>query len=241
MNLNLYRNFLLFFLICNVNFSQKNMNLDVIKGIKKPDLVGDSIMLERNTYKAFKKMESAAEKDGINLKIVSAYRGYDRQKLIWNKKYIKFTTTYSLEPLKAINEIIRYSTIPGTSRHHWGTDIDIIDGNYSDLEDVEDVLIASKFENNNIFYDVKQWMNLNSEKFGFFITYNNDPNRTGFDHEPWHYSYAPISKKILKILIESDLKQIIKKEDINGSEYFNDEFINKYVNENILDINPDLK
>ena len=106
MNLNLYRNFLLFFLICNVNFSQKNMNLDVIKGIKKPDLVGDSIMLEKNTYKAFKKMESAAEKDGINLKIVSAYRGYDRQKLIWNKKYIKFTTTYSLEPLKAINEII---------------------------------------------------------------------------------------------------------------------------------------
>ena len=58
MNLNLYRNFLLFFLICNVNFSQKNMNLDVIKGIKKPDLVGDSIMLEKNTYKAFKKMES---------------------------------------------------------------------------------------------------------------------------------------------------------------------------------------
>ena len=53
--------------------------------------------------------------------------------------------------------------------------------------------------------------------------------------------YAPISKKILKILIESDLKQIIKKEDINGFEYFNDEFINKYVNENILDINPDLK
>ena len=170
MNLNLYRNFLLFFLICNVNFSQKNMNLDVIKGIKKPDLVGDSIMLERNTYKAFKKMESAAEKDGINLKIVSAYRGYDRQKLIWNKKYIKFTTTYSLEPLKAINEIIQYSTIPGTSRHHWGTDIDIIDGNYSDLEDV---LIASKFENNNIFYDVKQWMNLNSEKFGFFIYHKN--------------------------------------------------------------------
>ena len=55
MNLNLYRNFLLFFLICNVNFSQKNMNLDVIKGIKKPDLVGDSIMLEKNTYKALKK------------------------------------------------------------------------------------------------------------------------------------------------------------------------------------------
>ena len=27
--------------------------------------------------------------------------------------------------IDAINEIIRFSTIPGTSRHHWGTDIDI--------------------------------------------------------------------------------------------------------------------
>jgi LAS superfamily LD-carboxypeptidase LdcB len=211
MNLNLYRNFLLFFLICNVNFSQKNMNLDVIKGIKKPDLVGDSIMLEKNTYKAFKKMESAAEKDGINLKIVSAYRGYDRQKLIWNKKYNKFTDEYSLNPMDAINEIIRFSTIPGTSRHHWGTDIDIIDGKYPDENNV---LMSEKYEKGGIFYDLKKWLSNNSEKFGFFLTYNNDPKRKGFEYEPWHYSYKPSSKKYLKLLLISEF---------------------------IMDINPDLK
>ena len=63
----------------------------------------------------------------------------------------------------------------------------------------------------------------------------------GFDYEPWHYSYAPVSKKILNKLIESGLKQIIQKENINGAEYFNDEFLTKYINQNILDINPDLK
>ena len=238
MNLRMCRTCLIFFFVCSISFSQKNMNLNIIRGIKKPDLVGDSILLERNTFHAFNKMKDAAKKDGFNLKIVSAYRGYERQKYIWNNKYNKFTNTHSLEPLKAIKEIIRYSTIPGTSRHHWGTDIDIIDEKYSDEEDV---LKTSKFEKGGVFYDIKNWLDLNSEKFGFFITYNNDTKRKGFEHEPWHYSYAPISKKILNTLIKSGLKKIIKKENINGAEYFNDVFISKYISENILDINPDLK
>jgi len=238
MNLRLLRVCLLFFLICNINFSQINMDLDIIRGIKKPDLVGDTILLESRTHKAFEKMANEAKKDGFKLKIVSAYRGYDRQKQIWNNKYNKFTKTHSLEPIKAIEEIIRYSTIPGTSRHHWGTDIDIIDGNFPDEKDV---LMSSKFEKGGVFYGIKQWLDLNSKKFGFYLTYNNNPKRMGFDYEPWHYSYAPISKKILNKLIESGLKQIIQKEKINGVEYFNDEFIIKYINQNILDINPDLK
>ena len=238
MNLRIYQIHLMFFFICSISFSQKNMDLNIVRGIKKPDLVGDSILLERNTYYAFKKMEDAAKKDGFNLKIVSAYRGYERQKHIWNNKYNKFTNTHSLEPLKAIKEIIRYSTIPGTSRHHWGTDIDIIDENYSDQENV---LMTSKFEKGGVFYNVKKWLDLNSEKFGFYITYNNNPNRKGFDYEPWHYSYAPVSIKILDILMNSEIKKIIEKESINGVEYFNDEFISKYINENILDINPALK
>ncbi len=39
----------------------------------------------------------------------------------------------------------------------------------------------------------------------------------------------------------NEVKKIIEKESINGAEYFNDEFISKYINENILDINPALK
>ena len=69
--------------------------------------MGDTIKLETQTYRAFKKMESAAKNDGINLKIVSDYRGYDRQKIIWNKKYERCTNEFSFEPKKAILEIIR--------------------------------------------------------------------------------------------------------------------------------------
>jgi len=236
MNLNI--NLLLFLIFCNINFSQNSMDLDILHGIKNPDLVGDTIKLEKNTFNAFNKMQIAAKKDGINLKIASAHRGYDRQKLIWNTKFKKFTTEFNLKPGQAVYEIIRFSTIPGTSRHHWGTEIDIIDNNYPDEEDV---LIAKKFEKGGIFFKVKNWLNINSKKFGFYITYNSDPNRKGFEHEPWHYSYAPISKKMLSLFLKSDLKKFIKKEEIKGSEYFTDDFIEKYKKEYILDINKDLK
>ena len=228
----------LFFLICNEFYSQATVDLEIIIGKSQSNLVGDSIRLEVNTYKAFKKMEAAAKRDGIYLKIVSAYRGFERQKLIWNNKYEKFTNDFSLEPEKAISEIIRFSTVPGTSRHHWGTDIDIIDGNFPDEENV---LVSEKFEKDGLFYKVKNWLNNNSENFGFYLTYTNDKNRKGFEFEPWHYSYKPVSVKYYRALIKTDLKKIIKSLDINGSDYFDESFIDTYIAENIMDINPDLK
>tara|TARA_B100000575_G_scaffold136105_1_gene108491 strand:+ start:4600 stop:5232 length:633 start_codon:yes stop_codon:yes gene_type:complete len=210
----------------------------MLHGINNPNLVGDSIQLEKRTFDAFKKMEKAALKDGIKLKIVSAYRSYDRQKTIWNNKYLRFTKDYNLEPEKAISEIMRFSTIPGTSRHHWGTEIDIIDGKH---KDEEDVLIGEKFKKNGIFYEMKKWLDRNSEKYGFYIVYTDDKKRKGFEHEPWHFSYKPASMELLKLFIKSDLKKVIKNGEIKGSEYFTNEFIEKYIKEFILDINKELK
>ncbi len=216
----------------------QSMNFDMLHGINNPNLVGDSIQLEKRTFDAFKKMEKAALKDGIKLKIVSAYRSYDRQKTIWNNKYLRFTKDYNLEPEKAISEIMRFSTIPGTSRHHWGTEIDIIDGKH---KDEEDVLIGEKFKKNGIFYEMKKWLDRNSEKYGFYIVYTDDKKRKGFEHEPWHFSYKPASMELLKLFIKSDLKKVIKNGEIKGSEYFTNEFIEKYIKEFILDINKELK
>lgn len=238
MKINLISLIIVFFLFCNKSYCQKIMNLDQLIGLNNNNLIGDSIKLESETYYAFKKMQIAAKKDGINLKIISAYRDYERQKLIWNNKYKKFTEEYSLNPNEAILEIIRFSTIPGTSRHHWGTDIDIIDGNFPDEENV---LVSEKFEKDGLFYKLKNWLDNNSENFGFYLTYTNDKNRKGFEFEPWHYSYKPVSVKYYRALIKTDLKKIIKSLDINGSDYFDESFIDTYIAENIMDINPDLK
>ena len=231
--------YLFLIILTQISYGQ-SMKFDMLHGINNPNLVGDSIKLEKRTFNAFKKMEKAALMDGIELKIISAYRSYDRQKTIWNNKYLRFTKDYNLEPEKAINEIIRFSTIPGTSRHHWGTEIDIIDGKY-ELDEDEDVLIAEKFKKNGVFYEMKKWLDSNSENYGFYIVYTDDQKRKGFEHEPWHFSYKPISMELLKLFRKSDLKKVIKNGEIKGSEYFTNEFIEKYIKEYILDINKDLK
>jgi LAS superfamily LD-carboxypeptidase LdcB len=77
--------------------------------------------------KAFEEMQKEARKAGIELEIVSAYRSYERQQRIWNRKYTS-NAKQGLSPEKNIQKIIEYSTLPGTSRHHWGTDVDLIDG-----------------------------------------------------------------------------------------------------------------
>ena len=216
------KNLFLLLIFCNLCISQK-MDLEILHGIKNPDLVGDTIRLEKNTFQAFKKMRNAAKKDGIDLKIVSSYRSYERQKLIWNNKFIKYTQEFKLKPEWPIRSLAR---------------IDIIDGKFADEKNV---LISEKFMKGGIFFNIKKWLDKNSAKFGFYITYDDDPNRKGFEYEPWHFSYYPISKKMLSLFLKSDLKKIIKTDEIKGSEYFTDEFIEMYKKEYLLDINKILK
>ena len=218
--------------------NSQNIDYKTLLGIEHSNLVGDSIKLEKNTFIAMEKMRKAALLDGVKIKVVSGFRDFERQKQIWNRKFKKFTTENNLSDLDAIKEIIRFSTIPGTSRHHWGTEIDVID---EDFKNEKNLLISNKYEDGGIFEKLKKWMDNNSQKFGFYLTYDNNINRKGFEYEPWHYSYLPESKKYLKSFLKIDIVEIISKVDIEGKELFNEKFISDYINNNILEINPDLK
>ena len=218
--------------------NSQNIDYKTLLGIEHSNLVGDSIKLEKNTFIAMEKMRKAALLDGIKIKVVSGFRDFERQKQIWNRKFKKFTTENNLSDLEAIKEIIRFSTIPGTSRHHWGTEIDVID---EDFKNEKNLLISKKYEEGGIFEKLKKWMDNNSQKFGFYLTYDNNINRKGFEYEPWHYSYLPESKRYLKSFLKIDIVEIISKVDIEGKELFNEKFISDYINNNILEINPDLK
>lgn len=218
--------------------NSQNIDYKTLLGIEHSNLVGDSIKLEKNTFIAMEKMRKAALLDGIKIKVVSGFRDFERQKQIWNRKFKKFTTENNLSDLDAIKEIIRFSTIPGTSRHHWGTEIDVID---EDFKNEKNLLISKKYEEGGIFEKLKKWMDNNSQKFGFYLTYDDNINRKGFEYEPWHYSYLPESKRYLKSFLKIDIVEIISKVDIQGKELFNEKFISDYINNNILEINPDLK
>ena len=214
--------------------------------LSEKQLTGQSVSnKDKNEYfimlpevlESFKLMRKAALEEGINIKVVSGFRSFSKQKKIWNNKFIKNDSLgYSIQ--ENIEKIMEYSTIPGTSRHHWGTDIDIIDGNTLSSGDV---LLTEKFYGDGPFVNLKNWLEENSEQFGFFLVYTNDNKRNGFKYEPWHYSYGPLSKKFLKKSIEINFKKILNEKNILGSEYMNDEFFVSYKNNFMLGINPKLK
>ena len=229
---------ILMLLLANKLVHTQEINTEILIGMDDSRIVSDTILLEKETYSAFIKMKDAAEKDGIIIKLVSGFRDFYRQQMIWNNKYKKFTNEFSLDGPTAIKEIIRFSTIPGTSRHHWGTEIDIIDKNF---ENEKDLLISKKYEEGGIFNSLKKWMDKNSKRFGFYIVYDDDSNRPGFEYEPWHYTYKPVSDLYQREFFKLNLKSIISKTKVEGKEFINDEFIKKYIDENIMGISSHLK
>ena len=218
---------------------QAKFSRDQLIGKGNPDIIGDTYTstMHKETGVAFQKMKSEAAKQNIAIEVVSAYRSFQRQKEIFEGKYSKYMAQ-GLEPLKAIEKIIEYSTIPGTSRHHWGTELDIIDSNAKPRP--KSVLLPELFHAKGPFCKLKDWLDENANSFGFYEVYTNNANRKGFKYEPWHFSYAAVSKPMLTAYKKLDIRSILQEEKIMGSEYFSEAFIEKYRSENILDINPKL-
>ncbi len=204
---------------------------------------GSPSLTEKNGYRlrpeaaeAFDRMAAAAKKEGIGIQVVSSYRDYAHQNRIWERKYRDYTAR-GMNPLAAIEKIIEYSTIPGTSRHHWATDLDIIQAGTGVTSNVLD---PDKFHGTGPFCELKAWLDKHAESFGFYEVYTNDYGRKGFNYEPWHFSYAPLSIDYLKDYKKLDIAQILQQNKLLGSEAFTSAFIEKYRTENILDINPKL-
>ncbi len=213
------------------------ISTEELLGKGSPNLYGSGYQLRKEAHKAFLKMQKAAQADGIAIQIVSSYRSFEHQKNIWNDKFKRFTYQ-GLSSVEAIHKIIEYSTIPGTSRHHWGTDIDIIDAN---PKAPASLLQPKNYYNQGVYTPLREWMDENARKFDFHLVYTKNENRKGFKHEPWHFSYAPLSIPYLEKYRKLDLKKVFQEEtDICGSQNFSEVFIQNYVTENVLDINPSL-
>lgn len=213
------------------------IDLDLLLGKKEITASTEEFNLLPQAALAFKAMQTAAKKEGIDLKVVSSFRSYTAQKNIWNRKYKRYISE-GLSGPEAITKIIEYSTLPGTSRHHWGTDIDMIEGS---KKVAGDVLLEKHFDQ-GAYQKLHQWLLKNATRFGFDIVYTKDSLRKGFFYEPWHYSYTPLSKEFLKTYREKGLIYTIKQDStLEGKEFISPKFIERYYRENVLGINPLLK
>lgn len=142
----------------------------------------ESAWLRAETARAFQIMADSAAKDGIRIFVVSATRNHEYQSDIWTRKW----DSRNGSPEEKALSILEYSSMPGTSRHHWGTDFDI--------NSVE----PSYFESGQ-GAKVYEWMHEHAAKYGFFQPYTAQMRgRTGYNEEKWHWSYQPIARKLLK-------------------------------------------
>lgn len=147
----------------------------------------------------------AAKAAGFELRIASGYRNFERQLAIFNAKAegrrpllddsgapLDVSTLSNREKL---NAILRFSALPGTSRHHWGTDFDVVDA-AAVSADYCVQLTAAECAPGGVFAGLHQWLDdyLATGNSGFYRPY--DCDRGGVAPEPWHLSYAPVADEL---------------------------------------------
>ncbi len=205
-------------------------------GRGKPILYGKGYRLLKKAHQAFLEMNYEARKSGMNIRVVSSYRSFNHQNLIWERKYKRYRSR-KLTPKEAVFSNIRYTAIPGSSRHHWGTEIDVVNGS---IKTSRYPLSTKNFHGYGIYKSFREWMDANAHKFGYYQVYTNDHTRKGFKYEPWHYSFAELGKPMLKAYREREVQELLKKQELLGRQHFTEAFIKKYTKDNIMGINRNL-
>jgi LAS superfamily LD-carboxypeptidase LdcB len=175
---------------------------------------------------AVRELCEAAAHAGIELTIVSSFRDFERQAAIWNGKYRgeRPLLDRAGQPLDAaqldekgkVDAILLWSALPGASRHHWGTDFDVIDRSAVPA-DYRPRLTSDEFAPDGPFARLNDWLSLNLAQFGFFRPYRTD--RGGVHPEPWHLSYAPVAGPALTGLTLDVLYEAIDKSEVLGREH----------------------
>jgi len=205
-------------------------------GRGRPTLYGTGYKMQKRAHQAFLEMNYAAKRNDMNIRVVSSYRSFNHQNLIWTRKYKRYRSR-NLTSQQAVWYNIRYTAIPGSSRHHWGTEIDVVNGS---IKTSRYPLNTKNFHGYGIYKSFREWMDSNAHKYGFYQVYTNDHNRRGFKYEPWHYSFAELAKPMLRDYSQRDIQAILQKQDLLGKKYFTNSFLEKYTDHNILGINRSL-
>ncbi|MEX2151418.1 MAG: M15 family metallopeptidase [Steroidobacteraceae bacterium] len=178
-------------------------------------------LLHAAAAEPFLAMRAAAARAGYDLVPVSSFRDFERQRSIWNAKYrgerpaldrrerpVRMRT---LDPGARIETILCWSALPGASRHHWGTDIDVADGRVAGYRPR---LAADEYRRGGPFAALSRWLSANMRHFGFYRPYAS--RRPGVQPEPWHLSYAPVARGALAAMTMELLASAIRDNGVDG-------------------------
>lgn len=210
------------------------LNLSIF-GIENNHLVTtqDGFLLHKKTINDFLAMQQAALEDGIEIMLASSFRDFERQLLIWNNKFNGIRPVFDkygeqvdlaiLDDWQKVQAILLYSAMPGTSRHHWGSDIDVFD-KAAISEDYQLQLEPHEYEQGGLFEKLSKWLNVNAAKHNFYRPYAKD--KGGVAPELWHLSHIPVATSCLaQFKLNADqLLNLLIKNEICGLEAIKENF-----------------
>lgn len=173
----------------------------------------------------FSNLRRAAAQAGFDLRPESSFRDFSRQLAIWNGKFSGERPVYDaagramdmsrLAPAERVSAILLWSALPGASRHHWGTDLDLIDAaavpaGYRVQLTVEEFAAAGPFA------PLARWLDEHAGRFGFFRPFRGV--LSGVQAEPWHFSFAPVAEPARRALSPKVLRTAIADAPLLGKD-----------------------
>lgn len=204
------------------------ISFDKLSGRKSDNLVAYNAhhKLTPSALVAFQTMQQAAKQYHVNIEIASSFRSLDRQLMIWNRKWLGQSPLYNekgqlldystLSNQEKLNAILTWSALPGTSRHHWGTDVDVYDekGIISSGKQLQ--LIPEEYQQNGPCFQMSQWLIKNSASFGFSFPYAH--YKGAIAAEPWHISFISEAQVRQNSVSIDYLQNLISDMQIEGKE-----------------------
>ena len=165
------------------------------------DVSGPDCALHTQVVAPFLNLRRAALADGFDVIPQSSFRDFSRQLMIWNGKFsgAKPMLDMAGRPIdvrhlgigERIEAILLWSALPGASRHHWGTDVDLIDARAT-APGYRVQLTPEEFTAGGPYAALAGWLEVNAPRFGFFRPFRGV--LSGVQPEPWHFSFAPIAE-----------------------------------------------
>ncbi len=187
------------------------------------DLAEPACSLHHAVVAPFLSLRAAAAADGIDLLPLSSFRDFDRQLTIWNQKCRGerplrdacgvLLDARTLDEDQLVRTILEWSALPGASRHHWGTDMDVVDaaamppGYRPQFE-------THEYAPGGVFAALDDWLAVHAGEFGFFRPYA--VYRGGVQREPWHLSHAQVADAALHQFSAHVLQQALDDSDLSA-------------------------
>ena len=214
-----------------------NLNWQQAIGVEQDHLVNfelapnKSTLINQQVTSSLSLLLERAKKAGVEISIVSSFRSFERQLLIWNDKWLGYRPVYSrhgrplnisqMSNIEKYKAIALWSALPGMSRHHWGTDFDIFATQA--IEQGHQVeLTAEEFSNNGVCCELANWLEQELEKLGFFRPYKQ--YNKGVSEEPWHISHIETSQKIFDQFPFEQCKHYLANSEIKSRDFIGEQF-----------------